>query len=204
MKQESWNCKKCNVDIGGHNQYLHDGMCDDCYFKEYFPDDQADYEKRTIKKDNKIIDPVGLTQEDFEKVLNLTEYIEAKEGNPDKSYVDTFFKFLERGHINELTVYELYDGEINRLFNLPLDEIKENLCLEHQKKGKFFDEDLLVSQAFTDEKSFFAIVQKGIIFFSGNYDSSKLMQETLKETGIAFYLKKISKSNEQNPLDMCL
>ena len=53
MKKELWNCRKCNIEIGGHNQYLHDGMCDDCYFREYFPEDHAAYEKRIIKKNGK-------------------------------------------------------------------------------------------------------------------------------------------------------
>ncbi|MBN2367519.1 hypothetical protein JXC34_00745, partial [Candidatus Woesearchaeota archaeon] len=39
MKEEVFYCKKCKIEIGGHNQYLHDGMCDDCYFDEYFPDE---------------------------------------------------------------------------------------------------------------------------------------------------------------------
>ncbi|MBI4980593.1 hypothetical protein HZC30_03495 [Candidatus Woesearchaeota archaeon] len=37
--EEKFNCKKCKTVIGGHNQYLHDGMCDDCFFAEYFPED---------------------------------------------------------------------------------------------------------------------------------------------------------------------
>jgi len=31
-----FNCTKCGVVIGEHNQYLHDGMCDDCFFDAYF------------------------------------------------------------------------------------------------------------------------------------------------------------------------
>ena len=195
MTEDSWNCRKCNVTIGGHNQYLHDGMCDDCYFKEYFPEDQAAYERRTIKKNNETIDPIGLTQEDFEKALNLTEYLETKEGKPDKDYVDAFVKFIEKNSLDKLTAYELYDGEINGLFDLPLNEIKENLYLEYQGRGIFFNEDSCVSQAFTDKKSFFAIVQKGIIFFSGKSDSLKLMQETLKGAGIPCHLEKIREHN---------
>ena len=36
---EIFHCKKCSKEIGGHNQYLHDSMCDDCFFGTYFPDD---------------------------------------------------------------------------------------------------------------------------------------------------------------------
>lgn len=36
MKEEQFQCRKCNISIGGHNQYLHDRMCDDCFFDVYF------------------------------------------------------------------------------------------------------------------------------------------------------------------------
>lgn len=39
MTKEEFLCRKCSIKIDGHNQYCHDGMCDDCFFKEYFPDD---------------------------------------------------------------------------------------------------------------------------------------------------------------------
>ena len=32
------NCKKCNVQIGKHNLYWHEGFCNKCFFKIYFPD----------------------------------------------------------------------------------------------------------------------------------------------------------------------
>jgi|SRR3989338_2519253 len=39
MEEEKFWCRKCNLSIGGHNQYLHDGMCDDCFFEIYFPEE---------------------------------------------------------------------------------------------------------------------------------------------------------------------
>ncbi len=188
MKEESWNCRKCNIEIGGHNQYLHDGMCDDCYFREYFPEDQAAYEKRIIRKHNKSIDPIGLSHEEFEREFNLTKYIETKEGKENKIYIDAFFKFLESSKVTELIAYKLYDEEINKILELSFEEIKENLYLEYQEKGMFYNEDISISQAFTDKKDFFAIVQKGIIFFSGNDNSSTIMQNTLKDFKIDFHI----------------
>jgi|GEM_PF-2527794 len=41
-KKEKFYCKKCRKKIGGHNQYLHDGMCDDCFFGIYFPEEQKE------------------------------------------------------------------------------------------------------------------------------------------------------------------
>ncbi|MFH0874602.1 MAG: helix-turn-helix domain-containing protein [archaeon] len=53
---DEFNCKKCNIKINGHNKYIHDGMCDDCYFKEYFPESRHVKESIRdyyIKKDRK-------------------------------------------------------------------------------------------------------------------------------------------------------
>lgn len=38
----SFACKKCGTMIGGHNQFLHDGMCDDCFFESYFPEEKPE------------------------------------------------------------------------------------------------------------------------------------------------------------------
>ncbi len=31
----NYNCKKCNKKISAHNKDWHDGMCDECFNKEY-------------------------------------------------------------------------------------------------------------------------------------------------------------------------
>jgi NMD protein affecting ribosome stability and mRNA decay len=36
MKKEAYKCRKCGITIGGHNKFLHDGMCDECFFETYF------------------------------------------------------------------------------------------------------------------------------------------------------------------------
>ncbi len=33
-----FKCRRSTISINGHNKYLHDGMCDDCFFYVYFPD----------------------------------------------------------------------------------------------------------------------------------------------------------------------
>ena len=37
--KEKFNCRKCSKEIDWHNQYCHDGMCDDCFFDIYFHED---------------------------------------------------------------------------------------------------------------------------------------------------------------------
>ena len=34
----NFSCKKCKDKISAHNKDWHDGMCDDCFDKEHFPD----------------------------------------------------------------------------------------------------------------------------------------------------------------------
>src|SRR3989338_10092013 len=80
--EEKFNCRKCKIEIGGHNQYLHDGMCDDCYFGEYFPEEAQIFEtdKEQIerlcsnnRRDNNIFLKYllsgGLEIERFEKII---------------------------------------------------------------------------------------------------------------------------------------
>src|SRR4030066_217994 len=48
-KEEKFNCNKCGIEIGGHNKYLHNGMCDDCFFDKYFPEDAQVFETNVEK-----------------------------------------------------------------------------------------------------------------------------------------------------------
>ena len=193
MEKEVWNCKKCDIIIGGHNQYLHDGMCDTCFFRTYFPEDQKAYEKRIIKIGGREIDPVGISAENIEKELCLTDYIETKEGKEDQEYVNAFLSFLEKRSFPGISVMHLYDGGITAVSNPRFSTIKENLHLMCQDKGAFYDDDIYVSQALTDSKTFFCIVQRGILFFSGNRESAGMMQEMLSAVKIGFYLENINK-----------
>ena len=51
-EEMNFNCKKCKKKISAHNNDWHEGMCDDCFNRTYFPEDQAAYEKRQRKKPN--------------------------------------------------------------------------------------------------------------------------------------------------------
>jgi hypothetical protein len=191
-EEMNFNCKKCNKKISAHNKEWHDEMCDDCFDKTYFPEDYKEYKKRLIiLKNGKEIDPIMMRQEDFEKELGLTQYIETKEGKEDKLYVDAFFLFLEKANKKNIIVFRTYEEEITNILKLSFEEIKQNLYLEYQDKGKFYDEDICSSQAFTDKESFYVIVQKGIIFFSGTKESAKIMQEALKELKLDFHLEEL-------------
>ncbi len=51
-EEMNFNCKKCKRKISAHNNDWHDSMCDDCFNRTHFPEDQAAYEKRKKKKPN--------------------------------------------------------------------------------------------------------------------------------------------------------
>ena len=90
--EEKFNCSKCGIEIYGHNQYCHDGMCDDCFFKEYFPEDAQVSEtdikriktecrsKPTQRENQKFCEFLksdGFDQERFQKVVReITEKID--------------------------------------------------------------------------------------------------------------------------------
>lgn len=82
MTEARFSCRKCGIDIGGHNQYLHDGMCDGCFFEAYFPEGAQVFETdasklpqlcRQQEKENrkfwKFLKSDRLDQERFSKIV---------------------------------------------------------------------------------------------------------------------------------------
>ncbi|MCX6816052.1 MAG: hypothetical protein NT120_04340 [Candidatus Aenigmarchaeota archaeon] len=49
-EEMNFSCKKCKNKISVHNNDWHDGMCDDCFNRTHFPEDQDAYEKRRKKQ----------------------------------------------------------------------------------------------------------------------------------------------------------
>ncbi len=170
----NFDCKSCKIKISAHNKDWHDGMCDKCFNGQYFPEEED-------------------SQSKFEKDHKLSHRIETDEGHEDKLYVDAFFLFLQKLNQKDIQCYRLDEGKIVETLNLSFEEIKDNLYLECEDKGRFYDEDNgSISQAFTDNDSFYAIVQKGVIFFSGKDDAVRFMQEALDELDIKYFLDETS------------
>ncbi|MBS3107131.1 helix-turn-helix domain-containing protein [Candidatus Woesearchaeota archaeon] len=55
-----FTCRKCGVKISAHNQDWHDGMCDDCFFAAYFPDDKKSADPRLAQVILHAVDNVQL------------------------------------------------------------------------------------------------------------------------------------------------
>ena len=91
-KEEKFNCSKCGIEIGGNNKYLDDGMCDDCFFDEYFPEEaqvfETDVERikthcrsKSIQRENKkfweFLKSDEIDHERFQKIVKeITEKID--------------------------------------------------------------------------------------------------------------------------------
>ena len=75
MKEEQFWCSKCKTPIGGHNQYLHAGMCDECFFEVYFPEGAQVIETnlRQIERQCKS-KPVQRENQNFKKFVLETEF----------------------------------------------------------------------------------------------------------------------------------
>ncbi len=187
----NFKCGECGAFISEHNKVLHDGLCDTCFYRKYFPEDQAAYERRVIVKDGRTVDPVGLTSREFEKELGLTDYIETKEGVEDRLYTEALLEFLERHSARGLAVYSLYEEEIINSLDFSQKEIMASLELLCQGKGDFFSDEPEVSYALTDKSTFFLIVLQGILFFSGTQTSTKAISDILSRKRIKFFYETI-------------
>jgi hypothetical protein len=78
-KDERYSCKKCSIEIGGHNKFLHDGMCDDCYFNEYFPDETV-----IVETDHEAIKSHCKNKEVLKQNQLFSEFITSSFFDPDR------------------------------------------------------------------------------------------------------------------------
>ena len=95
IREEQFQCRKCNLSIGGHNQYLHDGMCDDCFFEMYFPEEaqiiETDLEQigrhcrsRPVQRENSNFKKFVLESKfDQERFAKITKEIKNKLSCPN-------------------------------------------------------------------------------------------------------------------------
>ena len=95
IREEQFQCRKCNIAIGGHNQYLHEGMCDDCFFELYFPEEaqiiETDLEQigrhcrsKPVQRENSNFKRFVLEGKfDQERFANITKEIMSKLSCPN-------------------------------------------------------------------------------------------------------------------------
>ncbi|MCD6229937.1 MAG: hypothetical protein J7K00_03980 [Candidatus Diapherotrites archaeon] len=88
--------------------------------------------------------------------------------------VEAFFKFAGD---QKLRVVKTDDGVIEEIFELPEDDIKENMLLLGEGKGLFFDDDICISYGVLSN-GFFAYVDL-VLMFSGTEKDVECMVEML-------------------------
>ena len=158
-KEEKFNCSKCGIEIGGHNKYLHDGMCDDCFFEEYFPEDAQIFETdineikkimRRQEKDNmsfwKWLKTDELDFERFNKIVKeVTEKIDCtkcgnccREITPvlDKEDIESASEKLNMGKNEFIEKYTKTDDNKDIIFDTPCPFLKENKCSIYETRPK--------------------------------------------------------------------
>ncbi len=86
----NFNCKKCNKKISAHNKDWHDGLCDDCFNKQYFPEEaqifETDIEKIKIhckskpirRKNMKFWEFLKSDELDFERFNKIVKEVTEK------------------------------------------------------------------------------------------------------------------------------
>ena len=115
-----FNCKDCQKKISAHNKDWHNGLCDDCFDRVYFPEDAQIFEtdltkmklhcgSRPILKENRSFKEFFLqTEVDLERLNKIVQEIEAKITCPQggeccrilksslgKEHIDLFIKNAE-------------------------------------------------------------------------------------------------------------
>lgn len=113
MKNEKYVCKKCGITIGGHNQFLHDGMCDECFFETYFPEEVEIFESDAKKL------PMLCEQKEQENIC-FYKYLKSDELNQRRfsNIVKEVTKKIDCttcGNCCEKIMPDIYEADIKRI-----------------------------------------------------------------------------------------
>lgn len=131
---------------------------------------------------------IGKNDKELEKALGFTHYIETKDKflakkkvDPEK-LVDVLFKFIGS---QKLKAVKTDNSKILEIFDISLEEVKENLLLLGKKNGMFYDEDLSISYSILGE-NFYAYLYFVLMFSAGEENVQK-MAKILGEYTIEYH-----------------
>jgi len=132
---------------------------------------------------------IGKNTEELEKELGFDYYLETKDfiflkpKQDHKTIMAALFEFIGE---EEVRVMKTYDGVIEKVFDMPLDKIKNNILLYGEDNGDFYDEDLCVSYPIIGQE-FFAYALNGIVMFSANGESVIKMAKIFDKYQIKYH-----------------
>lgn len=137
VNRETYSCGKCGRPIGDHNKFLHAGMCDECFFETYFPDEIEIFEK----------DAGNLAKRCAENEIENTFFLRYVKS--DKLNVKRFNHIVNQvekkidcttcGNCCKVLSPDLYEEDIRRISNiLKISEKKfEDMYLNCENEGLF-------------------------------------------------------------------
>lgn len=139
-----------------------------------------------------IQDLIGKKDKEIESQFGFDYYLETKDeffrGKPadHKKLVKAFLEFNQN---KTLTVIQLLDGTIQKIFPMNIEDIEKNLLLLDEEKSLFCDDDesdLALCFAFLCN-DYIAEIMKGIIFFSGKKEPVHEFAKTLDKHGLEYH-----------------
>ena len=145
---------------------------------------------------------IGKMNDDIEKELGFTHYIELKDfirlgkEQDHKKMVAAFFEMVGS---QELTIIKTDNGKIVDLFPMPLEDIKSNFLLLENKQGAFWEEETEMCFALLGDKFFSYVFPNSIMFSSGKEDSQRMAGILDKYELKYFGPEDIKENYEQKP-----
>ena len=143
---------------------------------------------------------IGKDNDDLEKELGFTHYIELKDFlilKHEQEHVEVMSTLLKFAENQELKIVKTDNGKIVEIFNLHFDEIKSNLTLLEHKKGIFWEEETKMCFALLGQ-NFFSYVFPNSIMFSANEENAIKMAQLLDEHNLEYFgPEKISRLKEE-------
>ena len=144
---------------------------------------------------------IGKSDKDIESEFGFTYYIETKDSmflipkvDEDK-LVDMFFDFIGKP---ELFVVKTYDGEIEDVFKIENEKIKENYKLFNKNKGEFYDDDYCVAYSVLSE-NFYCSILGDTLMFSSNEETVNKFAEILDKNNIKYHEIDTTNDNIESP-----
>lgn len=131
---------------------------------------------------------IGKEEDELEKALGFTHYIETKDeflvGKKVKhgNLIDALFRFVGN---QKLKAVKTDDGKIVEIFGISLDEAKKNLVLFAKNEGPFYDEDVGINYSILGE-NFYAF-SYGVLMFSASEENVQKMAKILEEYSIEYH-----------------
>jgi|GEM_PF-6250412 len=130
---------------------------------------------------------IGKKDDDLEKELGFTHYIEQKDILSGKqNHADAMKALLEFAGDQELKVVKTDDGLIVDIFDMPRKEIELNLGLLSDNKGVFWDVETEMCYALLGN-NFFSYVFPNTIMFSANEENAYRMAAILQKYKLDFF-----------------